>query len=80
MVSFWETILLGAASYKGNPMIKHIELNKLSPMTHTHFERWLTFWQETINENFAGVRSVEAISRAQSIAQIMQIKIALQNN
>jgi hemoglobin len=61
-------------------MIKHIELNKLSPLEQPHFERWSTLWKETINENFAGVRSVEAISRAQSIAQIMQIKIALQNN
>ncbi len=39
MVSFWETILLGTTTYKGNPMIKHIELNKLSPLKQSHFER-----------------------------------------
>ena len=76
MVSFWETILLGTITYKGNPMIKHIELNKLSPLKQSHFERWLTLWEETINESFTGQKSVEAITRAGTIAQIMQYKIS----
>ncbi len=76
MVSFWETILLGATTYKGNPMIKHIELNKLSPLQQSHFERWLTLWRETINENFTGQKSTEAINRATTIAQLMQNKIS----
>ena len=57
-------------------MIKHIELNKLSPLQQSHFERWLTLWGETINENFAGQKSKEAITRARTIAQIMQNKIS----
>ena len=61
MVSFWETILLGTITYKGNPMIKHIELNKLSPLKQSHFERWLTLWEETINESFTGQKSIERL-------------------
>lgn len=29
---FWETTLLGQMKYKGNPMLKHIELNKKEPL------------------------------------------------
>ena len=76
MISFWETILLGKLTYKGNAMIKHIELNKLSPLEHHHFERWLTLWGETINENFTGQKASEAIMRAATIAQIMETKIS----
>jgi hemoglobin len=32
MISFWETLIFGLAGYKGNPMLKHIELNKTIPL------------------------------------------------
>ncbi|MBS1514476.1 MAG: group III truncated hemoglobin [Bacteroidetes bacterium] len=75
MVSFWETVLLGKSSYKGNPMIKHIELNKLSKLEEVHFERWIKLWKETVNENFTGLKAAEAISKAETIAKLMQSKI-----
>ena len=75
MVSFWETLLFGVVSYKGNPMIKHIELNKIVPLQSEHFVKWLSLWEATINENFEGSKASEAISRAKNIAGIMQLKI-----
>lgn len=75
MISFWASILLGEASYKGNAMEKHIALSQLSPIESYHFERWLFLWTETIHENFSGETAGMAISRAASIAQIMQLKI-----
>lgn len=78
LVSFWDSLLLGANTYKGNPMIKHIELNALQALQPEHFERWLQLWVETINANFAGPKAEEAISRAQNIAGIMQLKISQQ--
>ncbi|MBX7045223.1 MAG: group III truncated hemoglobin [Ignavibacteria bacterium] len=75
MVSFWETVLFGKSSYKGNPMIKHIELNKLSKLEEVHFERWIKLWKETVNENFTGLKAAEAISKAETIAKLMQSKI-----
>ncbi|MBA2421857.1 MAG: group III truncated hemoglobin [Chitinophagales bacterium] len=78
MISFLETILFGTASYSGNPMKKHVELNNLLPLEPLHFERWLGLWKETIYENFEEPKATEAINRAQSIAQIMQIKIKVQ--
>lgn len=75
MVSFWETVLLGKASYKGNPISKHIELNKLSKLESVHFERWLELWRVTVNENFIGEKAAEAIAKAETIAKLMQTKL-----
>lgn len=75
MVSFWETLLFGKASYKGNPMTKHIELNKLSKLEVVHFERWLKLWKETVNENFIGEKASDAVSKAETIAKLMQSKL-----
>ena len=75
MVSFWNTLLFGVASYKGNPMLKHIELNKTIPLHTSHFKQWLHLWEETINENFNGKNATEAIFKAKSIADLMKYKI-----
>ena len=74
--SFWESILFKKATYSGNPMLKHLELNALSPLTKAHFDRWLFLWKQTIDEHFTGELANEAISRAQQIGQLMQFKIA----
>jgi hemoglobin len=44
MKAFWSSVLLASYTYKGNPMIAHLELPRL---THYHFERWLKLWDET---------------------------------
>lgn len=75
MVSFWESLLFGLAGYKGNPMLKHIELNKSIPLNKEHFNQWLSLWEETVKENFEGKKTNEAISKSKSIAELMQHKI-----
>ena len=75
MISFWDSLLFGTASYKGNPMVKHIELNRAEKMEHVHFEQWLSLWEETIREHFSGPRADEVANRARSIASIMELKI-----
>jgi hemoglobin len=44
MKAFWSTVLLASRTYKGNPMIAHLQLPRL---TQGHFERWLELWRET---------------------------------
>lgn len=75
MYNFWESILLGGANYKGNPMLKHIKLHQKKELKAEHFERWLTVWGNTIRTNFAGSKSEEAITRAQNIASLMLHKV-----
>ncbi|HLP51622.1 MAG TPA: group III truncated hemoglobin [Chitinophagales bacterium] len=75
MYSFWGSLLLGENTYKGNPMIKHMELDKLVTLTPAHFHAWLQLWVSTVNENFKGPKADEAIDRARSIAGIMLLKV-----
>ncbi|HEX5003633.1 MAG TPA: group III truncated hemoglobin [Bacteroidia bacterium] len=79
IVDFWENILLGTGSYKGNPMDKHFALNKLSPLEPVHFTRWLMLWKETVNELYAGPVADNAISRAITIAGLMEHKMQHSN-
>jgi hemoglobin len=75
MVSFWETILLDAGTYRGNPMLTHIQLNRKSPLLPEHFTRWKQLLFETLDENFTGVKVTEAKQRVESMAMLMQFKI-----
>jgi len=54
MYSFWESILFGQMSYKGNPMGVHFPVNEIQAMEQKHFDRWLLLWRTTIEENFVG--------------------------
>lgn len=75
MYDFWETTLLGNMIYKGNPMLKHIELSKKEPLKAKHFKRWLSLWETTIRENFEGKKAKEAIQKANQIADLMLFKV-----
>src|SRR3954467_15890740 len=44
MKAFWSSGLLDSGTYKGNPMIAHLQLPRL---TRQHFERWMQLWRET---------------------------------
>jgi len=78
MYDFWETTLLGNIKYQGNPMLKHIALNKKEPMNPTHFERWLELWKVTVSENFSGQKADEAIQRATQIGELMKHMVSQQ--
>lgn len=75
MYNFWETTILHKASYKGNPMKIHIDLNTKEPLNKVHFDQWLLMFNETVDELFHGEKAELAKTRALSIATVMQIKI-----
>lgn len=75
MYSFWSSILLGEQSYQGNPMVKHIELSRITPLTEAEFSEWLRLFHETLDELFEGENAAEARSRAENIARLMLYKI-----
>ena len=72
MYTFWQTLLLGERTYKGNPFGPHAELF----ITKVHFDRWLELFNKTVNENFEGEKAEEAKWRASRIAEVFQHKIA----
>jgi hemoglobin len=75
MYSFWETILLGKISFKGNPIIKHIELNERVQLTKEHFSQWLHLWHQTVDELFSGKIAEAAKNKAETIKDIMLAKL-----
>lgn len=75
MYKFWETLLFGQVSYKGNPMAAHFPINEKLSMEKFHFEHWLKLWTETVDENFAGETADLAIYKASNIANLMAFKM-----
>ena len=72
---FWESVLFKKVVFKGNPMVKHIVLNRKSPMIDLHFKTWLSLWQFSVDDLFIGTLAEEAKYKATSIAALMQHKI-----
>ncbi|WP_312089002.1 group III truncated hemoglobin [Chryseobacterium sp.] len=77
MYSFWESILFGQMSYKGNPMAIHFPINESTAMEKKHFDRWLSLWKETISENFEGENASMAITKSENIAKLMSYKMEM---
>lgn len=75
MYKFWETLLFGQISYKGNPMAAHFPINAQVPIEKHHFEHWLKLWTETVEENFSGETAELAIYKATNIANLMSFKM-----
>jgi hemoglobin len=76
MISFWESVLLGTATYKGNTMRAHIDLDKKHRLQPEHFERWKKLFFETLDEHFNGTVASEAKKKVELMEVLMQTKIA----
>jgi hemoglobin len=66
MKQFWSTILLASASYKGNPMMAHILLPRL---TRQHFARWLQLWREVAARLCSEAVASIFVQRAETIGE-----------
>lgn len=77
MYAFWESLLFGQASYKGNPMVVHFPINELKAIEKHHFEHWLGLWTETVQENFCGEIAENAVYKATNIANLMAHKMKM---
>ena len=47
MNRFWQSILLGAGNFTGNPMMKHLAIPTLG---EAHFRRWLDLFYRTLRD------------------------------
>ncbi len=73
MVQFWSGVLLDTSDFRGKPFDAHAKhAEHISP---AHFQRWISLFKETINENFEGEKAALAIQRAESIGAIFQYKL-----
>lgn len=75
LVDFWDNILFQNDTYRKNAMQPHLSLHQKSPLNKQHFNTWLKYFNNTVDELFEGEKAFLAKERALSIATIMQIKI-----
>jgi hemoglobin len=75
LVNFWDSILFQSDTYQKNAMQPHISLHQKSPLNAQHFEIWLGYFNETLDELFEGEKAFLAKERALSIATVMKIKL-----
>lgn len=68
IAAFWETILLGAGTYRGGAFRPHAEIHMRSPLRAGHFDRWLALWRTTVDELFEGPRAEQAKTHAARVA------------
>lgn len=74
IINFWCMILLGDLTYKGNPLVKHLQM----PLKKEDFDKWLFHFTGTVDANFTGEKAEEAKQRAVTIAGMFQWKMGLQ--
>lgn len=75
LVDFWDSLLFSSDTYQKNAMQPHMNLHQKSPLEKHHFETWLGYFRQTVDELFEGEKAFLAKERATSIATVMQIKI-----
>jgi len=77
---FWDSILFHTASFRGNPMIRHIELNKKKKLENKHFDRWIELFFSTVDDLFQG-KNVDLLKeKTKAMKLLMQHKIKQSEN
>ena len=71
MVNFWENILFGTGSYKGNPMAPHERIHSNFTLNRSLFQEWLLLFEQTVDSLFSGPTATRAKERAAAIAEMM---------
>ncbi|MGE5108050.1 MAG: group III truncated hemoglobin [Sphingobacteriales bacterium] len=74
LVDFWDSILFQSNTYQKNAMQPHLNLHSKAPLQKHHFDTWLNYFTETVDELFEGEKAFLAKERARSIATVIHIK------
>jgi hemoglobin len=74
LADFWDTLLFQSGLYQKNAMLPHMALHRQSPLQKHHFETWLRYFKQTVDELFEGEKAFQIKEKATSIATVMQIK------
>ncbi len=78
MYRFWDTVLFGSGTYKGNPLVAHQSVNqKVSQsrgrvLASKDFEQWIRIFRDTLDESFAGPNTERAKRSAERMASHLE--------
>ena len=79
LVTFWSQAILGTGGYTNNLTQIHLDIDRKEHLTPELFTIWLNHFYTTVDENFMGEKSEKIKTQALSLATILKIKIAHQN-
>ncbi len=79
ITDFWNDILFDTTTYKANVMQKHLDKHAFIQFRKEHFNIWVSYFLETIQDYFKGPKSELMKVRAQSIVTVMQLKMKVYN-
>lgn len=69
IVDFWSDSLFRGSLYRGNPLLKHLEVHQKMPLRPGHFTRWLYLFDQAVNEQHSGENAQAMIARAELVAK-----------
>lgn len=75
MADFWETALFRAGLYRGSALHVHRYVHQRTPLNGSHFVRWLTVWNDTVDEMFTGPIAERAKIQGARIAWAMHRRL-----
>ena len=77
LTDFWESNLFFKKKYTGNPLTKHVEVDKQQKgaINEMHFGVWLNLWFQTIDNLFVGEKAQLAKNRARNMGTFIHLKI-----
>jgi hemoglobin len=68
LTSFWCSVALRAATYRGNPMAVHRPL----PIDAAHFDLWLALWRDTVQSLLPPAQAEVMVDYAQRIGRSLR--------
>lgn len=75
MADFWETALFRAGLYRGSALQAHRHVHQRIPLNSRHFVRWLTTWNDTVDQMFRGPIAERAKIQGARIAWAMHRRL-----
>ena len=72
MRDFWSSVMLTSGRYKGNPVMKHRQVEGIS---YELFERWLTLFDETARALFEPALAAVFNAKAARIAESLRLAV-----
>ncbi|MBX2907162.1 MAG: group III truncated hemoglobin [Taibaiella sp.] len=77
MYDFWNMVIFAVPGYTGQPVKKHVDIDKRMPMNKEHFDRWLELWTATVDKLFTGEYADIARNKAALMANMIHIKVEM---
>ena len=71
-IDFWAWQLLGEPGCDGQPLRAHEPVHARTPLSHSHYERWVELFCDTIDASFQGLHAEIAKRRGRKMAAAME--------